>query len=207
MTPELVGGHPALDLINTVSWRLDEQRLRDNLADPEALISWCARTELIDERTATALTAAATTDQGEAQLALKATLALREQLTAVLETLLGHSDVETPAWQRSIVLPPDMHAALVDALAHSELAGPPVRWQLKVERASDLSRLLALSALDLLQSTQLHLIRRCAGPGCGWLFLDRTRSHTRRWCDTSDCGNRDRARRHYARQRAKSERT
>jgi predicted RNA-binding Zn ribbon-like protein len=51
-----------------------------------------------------------------------------------------------------------------------------------------------------LQSSQLHLIRTCQGPGCGWMFLDRTRSHTRRWCSSGDCGNRDRARRHYARQ-------
>jgi CGNR zinc finger len=62
---------------------------------------------------------------------------------------------------------------------------------------------LALQVLDLLQSPHLHLhlLRRCHGPGCGWLFLDRTRSHTRRWCSSSDCGNRARARRHYARHR------
>ncbi|MFD9792685.1 CGNR zinc finger domain-containing protein [Streptomyces sp. NPDC059070] len=29
--------------------------------------------------------------------------------------------------------------------------------------------------------------------------MDRTRGGTRRWCSSGDCGNRDRARRHYAR--------
>ncbi|MBZ2410557.1 CGNR zinc finger domain-containing protein [Streptomyces sp. L06] len=38
-------------------------------------------------------------------------------------------------------------------------------------------------------------VRRCAGPGCGWFFLDRTRNSARRWCGSGDCGNRDRARR------------
>ncbi|MEU2159926.1 CGNR zinc finger domain-containing protein [Streptomyces sp. NPDC019208] len=44
-------------------------------------------------------------------------------------------------------------------------------------------------------------VRLCQGPGCGRLFLDRSRSHSRRWCSSGDCGNRDRARRHYARTR------
>ncbi|MEU2109343.1 CGNR zinc finger domain-containing protein [Streptomyces sp. NPDC019507] len=44
-------------------------------------------------------------------------------------------------------------------------------------------------------------LRLCQGPGCGWLFLDRGRSHSRRRCSSGDCGERDRARRHYARTR------
>jgi predicted RNA-binding Zn ribbon-like protein len=44
-------------------------------------------------------------------------------------------------------------------------------------------------------------LRRCDDDGCGWLFLDTTRNHSRRWCSSGDCGNRDRARRHYARNR------
>ncbi|MER7663745.1 MULTISPECIES: CGNR zinc finger domain-containing protein [unclassified Streptomyces] len=34
---------------------------------------------------------------------------------------------------------------------------------------------------------------RCAGPGCGRFFLDRTRAGTRRWSSSGDCGNSDRA--------------
>jgi predicted RNA-binding Zn ribbon-like protein len=99
------------------------------------------------------------------------------------------------------VTPPGLRALLLDALAHSELTGPPMRWQLTQDQYPDIPRLLALQVLDLLQSPQLPLLRRCHGPGCGWLFLDRTRSHTRRWCSSSDCGNRERARRHYTRHR------
>ena len=97
--------------------------------------------------------------------------------------------------------PPGLLVLLVDALARSDLAGLPMRWQLTPHQPADIPRLLGLQALDLLQSPQLHQIRQCAGAGCGWLYLDRTRSHTRRWCSSSDCGNRDRARRHYARHR------
>ncbi|WP_311774685.1 CGNR zinc finger domain-containing protein [Streptomyces sp. AK010] len=54
---------------------------------------------------------------------------------------------------------------------------------------------------DLLTGDGLGRIRRCAGPGCGWFFLDRSRSGTRRWCSSDDCGNRDRARSHCSRTR------
>ena len=121
---------------------------------------------------------------------------LREHLHALLAALVDDGESLGAA-----VAPPGLHVLLLDALAHSDLIGPPMRWQITPHRPTNLPRLLALQALELLQSPHLHLIRRCEGAGCGWLFLDRTRSDSRRWCSSSDCGNRDRARRHYARHR------
>ncbi|WP_082946716.1 CGNR zinc finger domain-containing protein [Mycobacterium sp. ACS4054] len=34
---------------------------------------------------------------------------------------------------------------------------------------------------------------------CGWLFLDTSHRHNRRWCSAADCGNRARVRRFYER--------
>ncbi len=53
------------------------------------------------------------------------------------------------------------------------------------------------SALTLLQSNLTDRIRECNG--CGWLFFDSTRNQSRRWCTMAICGNRAKARRHYAR--------
>jgi hypothetical protein len=36
----------------------------------------------------------------------------------------------------------------------------------------------------------------CGNPLCRLVFLDESRSGTRRWCDDAGCGNRDRVRRH-----------
>jgi len=36
----------------------------------------------------------------------------------------------------------------------------------------------------------------CANPVCRLVFLDGSKSGTRRWCDDAGCGNRDRVRRH-----------
>ena len=57
------------------------------------------------------------------------------------------------------------------------------------------------SAGDLLTGPLRARVRRCADPQCGWMFLDTSRSRPRLWCSMADCGNRAKARRHYARKR------
>jgi predicted RNA-binding Zn ribbon-like protein len=38
--------------------------------------------------------------------------------------------------------------------------------------------------------------------GCGWVFLDRSRNGSRRWCAMADCGTQAKSRRLTARRRA-----
>jgi predicted RNA-binding Zn ribbon-like protein len=61
---------------------------------------------------------------------------------------------------------------------------------------------VARSAANLLVSSDLDRVKVCDGPGCGWMFLDGSRNRSRRWCDSRDCGNRERVRQHLARKRA-----
>ena len=199
----LVGGHVALDLVNTVSWRMDPDRYRNKLTDLPAVIAWCRRAEVIEEPTFTALAAMAAQDVPSGARVLEQVIALREQLAEVLAVLVDTSPTEAdlnggePA--ATAVVPPALHARLTEALTRSHLAGVPARWHLTARQLDDVPHLLGLHALDLLQSPRLPQLGRCQGAGCGWYFLDGTRSHTRRWCATGDCGNRERARRHYAR--------
>jgi predicted RNA-binding Zn ribbon-like protein len=193
-TLQFIGGHPTLDLVNTVSWRLHNDRRRENLPDFPALTGWCQRAGLLEGVASHRLLTAASEHPQAAQRALHGARALREHLHTLLAPLV---DEVQPS--EAVTAPPGLHRLVLDALAHSDLTGSPMHWQLTPQRPADIPRLLALQALDLLQTPQLHLIRQCHGVGCGWLFLDRTRNHTRQWCSSSDCGNRDRARRHYAR--------
>jgi predicted RNA-binding Zn ribbon-like protein len=60
------------------------------------------------------------------------------------------------------------------------------------------------SAAELLTSP--HLLDRlgqCADPQCGWLFLDTSKSRTRKWCDINDCGNRAKQRRFQKKKRGR----
>jgi len=55
------------------------------------------------------------------------------------------------------------------------------------------------SAADLITRAANRRIRRCANDKCQWVFVDRSKGGTRRWCDMNACGNRAKAHRHYAR--------
>jgi predicted RNA-binding Zn ribbon-like protein len=61
---------------------------------------------------------------------------------------------------------------------------------------------LARSTAEVLTSADFGLVRECAAPECGWLFVDTSRNRTRRWCDMALCGNRQKVRRFYARSRS-----
>ncbi len=61
------------------------------------------------------------------------------------------------------------------------------------------------SAADLLTSeTDRQLVRECGASDCRWLFMDTSKNRSRQWCSMRSCGNREKARRHYARSRRRS---
>lgn len=61
---------------------------------------------------------------------------------------------------------------------------------------------VVLAIRDLLTERDSHdRIKTCESDTCGWVFFDGSRNHSRRWCDMSQCGNREKVRRFYARQR------
>jgi predicted RNA-binding Zn ribbon-like protein len=70
----------------------------------------------------------------------------------------------------------------------------PLRWQ-----ADDPVTELTLATWRLLEDEDLSRLKQCQDDGCGWLFLDRSKNGSRRWCSSADCGNRARAKRHYRR--------
>jgi len=50
----------------------------------------------------------------------------------------------------------------------------------------------ALASAVLLSSARptWSRLKACPGPDCAWVFYDRTRNGSRRWCQMSECGNR-----------------
>lgn len=62
---------------------------------------------------------------------------------------------------------------------------------------------IAVSAVELALSEHLGRVRRCPGDDgrCGWLFVDLSKSGTRRWCSMRTCGSRLKSRRQVERLR------
>jgi predicted RNA-binding Zn ribbon-like protein len=60
---------------------------------------------------------------------------------------------------------------------------------------------IAGSLADFVASEPTSRLRVCANEGCREVFIDRSRTGRRRWCDMRTCGNQAKAARHRARLR------
>ncbi|MFH8371542.1 CGNR zinc finger domain-containing protein [Streptomyces sp. NPDC018031] len=190
----LIGGHPVLDFTNTVAWRTDPSRRVDRVGGIADWTRWADAAGVLDAERAEALRdRAARQDAAEILSQLRSLTALRTTVSAVLDALVDGAPPPAGPWQ-------DLRRDLVAARQEADLPPSlPIRWQARTDRFADLTHALALRTDELLSSPLVERVRRCQGPGCGWFFLDRSRNATRRWCSSGDCGNRERARRHYRR--------
>ena len=77
---------------------------------------------------------------------------------------------------------------------HARYSNRPDRHRLRMVRRASLDRPLweiARSAAELLAAPEATArVRECGSDTCEWLFIDKSRNHSRRWCDMNDCGRR-----------------
>jgi len=200
-TLPLRGGRLCLDFANTVDWHAGAQHGQEYLTTYAELVAWGRHAGILAEGEARTLLAAAESQPERAQAALDQVIALREVIYRIFSAL-AH-DRPTDAGDLAA-----LNAALADAFAHLRLCAATPRFSWAWEPGGpDLDRMLwpvVRSAAELLTSDELERVRECAGDSCGWLFLDTSKNHSRRWCDMAGCGNRAKARRHYARGRRSS---
>jgi len=194
--PDRVGGLLCLDFVNTVDPRFGPDR-RDFLTSYDAVLAWAADVHLDLPRPASWLRRTAKSNQSQARRALDSILAAREAMYGVLNASIEGRRVRPADLAR-------VNDVLKEATDHYVLLGAAnggVRdgWTL----ADDLEQVLwpvVIDAWDLLTVSKLDRVKKCPGDGtCGWLFLDTSRSGTRRWCDMRTCGNREKARSYYRR--------
>ena len=197
--PDLVGGRPALDFLNTVDPRHAPVR-QEYLTDYSALLGVVDRLSAVLPAPVQTLRELAEADPEAAVAAHRQALQLRESLYAVFAAALTRQP--PPAEALAVV-----NAQLCRATDHHQLRAAPeggVRDGWVGEQALD-SPLwpVVVDAWDLLTTDLIGRIRECPGEegACGWLFLDSSRSGTRRWCDMRTCGNRAKVRTHYTRNR------
>jgi predicted RNA-binding Zn ribbon-like protein len=182
--------------VNTVSG-MRGANARERLRDYGELVSFGRQAGAITERQASRMAAEARRRPEEAAAALAGAVALREALYRIF---LDRADGRRP---RSADLDA-LNAALSRALPHRRLAEDDGAFRLGWDEATDFDAVLwpiADAAASLLTSGEASRVRVCGlyeDQECSWLFVDRTKGRTRRWCSMKDCGNRAKARRHYA---------
>ncbi len=193
---QLIGGHPALDLVNTLDWRFREQGAEELLGSYDDLVRFAEQAELITPKHARLLRAAG---KSAGKRVLSRCAELRE---ATAEIFYASLDGREPAAASLRTL-----EELFKAVRNSQrLEWKDSRlewgWADGENEVEFPLRLLALSAAELMTSDAVHKVRACDSPDCRWLFLDTSKNHARRWCDMKICGNRMKARRFKARQKA-----
>ena len=179
----VLGGHLALDFANTVDDPLGPQRW-DHVADYPALLHWAVGRGLASP----ALRALAEARPAEAAAVVRRAAALRDALNDTFGAVVDGRPVDE-AWAR-------LRPFAVDALARMHLAEDlSPEWDgtaldAPVWPVADAAHRLLRSGDDLAR------LKRCAG--CPWLFLDRSRNGSRRWCAMGDCGTHEKIRRYVS---------
>jgi predicted RNA-binding Zn ribbon-like protein len=203
------GGRLCLDFCNTVGDH-GGATPSEHLRAYGDLVAWGRQLGVLDGAAAAGLLARAAAGGAAAGAALGQAHALREALFRVFVAALeGGSPARADlgalqralgeAWRHRRLAP---GAAPGGAGGQRGAPGYAWTWEGMGERLDGPLWPVVQSAAELLTSPDLARLRRCAAAPCGWLFLDRSRNRSRRWCAMEACGNQAKTRRHLERRRA-----
>lgn len=194
---QFVAGRLCLDFVNTLGDRGGDPN--EHLTEYSELVRWAHEAGAIDERTARTLVREGREHPHASRRVLLRARGVREAMYRIFQAALDHQ-------------PPS--AADVD-LFNRELGGAMANTRVEPGRdgAFDLawSDTVALdrplwpvlrSAAELLSMGEMSRVKACASDSCHWVFMDESRNRSRQWCQMEVCGNRAKARRHYARVRS-----
>ncbi len=177
-----VAGALSLDFANTLVPR-SGHRPFEVLVDARSVIEWGAHAELYSQAHVSTLASRLRRGGREASFYAEA-LGLREVVFRIFSAVatgrrLAPRDIRT------------LENAFKEALDHAQLADENDRyvWRTASSGAWIVVDAVARDAIELLTSTRLKRVKLCATvDDCGWLFLDTSRSNTRRWCSMDVCG-------------------
>lgn len=187
-------GHRVLDFTNTAEFHASDtpDEMLETYPD---LVSWAQGAGLLAKNEATAMLVEADQHAKFAARSLSKALDLRERIYRILSSAAQGGSPDEADLTR-------FNQHLSDALLHSKISSSGDRFSWSWDEAgSAMDRILwtlAREAANLITSGEIKRVGECADDrGCGYLFIDTSRNHSRRWCSMESCGNRAKAQRHY----------
>ena len=199
-TFDFYGDHLCLNFTNTLSDRLSEQP-NERLNTYTDLLSWSMQAHLITPEEASQLREIAQQIPQEAERVFARAIALRELIHRIF---LAIAEGRVPMEEDLRLL----SLNFAEVMAKGELVFTEQhyawRWPITAGRLDGLFGYIVPAAVELLTSKEVSLVRICAAADCGWLFLDTSKNHSRRWCNMKSCGNRAKVRKFYQAHATKS---
>ncbi len=197
---DLIAGNVCLDFVNTLDDRHSNDRHikpKELLASYDDLVRFAEDAGVLAPAQADRLLKRSSAAPERAQQALQRGRELREVIHDVFWPVIHQRPVPPGALAK-------LNAEVQAAAEHLRLNPANGGFAWRFDDLDDFDGPLwpiARSAADLLTSDQLAFVRACSSKDCEWFFLDTSKSHHRRWCDMSRCGNRAKARSFYRRQK------
>ena len=190
----LDGSRLCLNFVNTIHDR-HAPVLEDYISTPERFFEWSLRVGALDSRSR------ARKPRRIAPAASADVRRLRKRLHSLFSALIDGTSVPATAVRE---LDKWVHRAWRQMQVDPNAAGWLRRVRPMPQHYEPLEA-IALSALELLGTSDLLRLRRCQAPNaCGWLFYDDTKNASRRWCSMSHCGAFFKTRRYRIRNRLAS---
>jgi predicted RNA-binding Zn ribbon-like protein len=186
---QFFGGRVCLDFANTVDWRTSDEP-QELVPDYGAFIAWSRCRGTLPPRAFANLRSHAAADPAGADAVMADAFSLRAELWRIADALREQRAADLARVNRMLVgLPPQPRLARHGNIYMHESKGADLReplWPV----------LWSLTAV--LSSTDAIRVGCCQAKGCGWFYVDESPNRTRLWCSSEVCGNRERARRAYA---------
>ncbi|QEX16753.1 hypothetical protein FRZ44_20480 [Hypericibacter terrae] len=193
----LVGGIACLNFANTSSGRGTPRHL-EHLRSYDLVLAWAEHAGLLTAAQRRSLSDLAALQPAAAARLLRRALDLREAIYATAEALAHRTP---PPADALATLNQELARAMSQARIRPDASGFAWDWR-DAEPAFDRPLWpIARSAAELLTSPAHEHVKQCPGAHCGWVFLDLTKNHRRRWCEMEVCGSRAKVRRYRERRR------
>ncbi|MEX0976130.1 MAG: CGNR zinc finger domain-containing protein [Woeseia sp.] len=193
-----VGGHLAIDFVNTVEFWRGEQHGLDYLESFAALLRWHLLADVINVREARVLSSSKQQAQAEAY---SQAIQFRGTLHGIFDAVANRQSLPAGLLDRFNL---DANRIIRETVACRRLKAQgrdfSVYWDFNNAPPQALLGPLVWQSLELLQHGPLDRIKACpVAEGCGWLFLDLSKNRSRTWCSMKTCGNAAKVRRFRAR--------
>jgi predicted RNA-binding Zn ribbon-like protein len=181
-----------LDFTDTVDWRTSGHAT-DGLDSFAALLEWSIKNGILDQTQAGALGRKASKE--DLVRVLADAVRLREAIYRIFSAI-AHQERASPG---DVGI---LNECLARGLSRAKVreTEDAYDWGWSDDIAPDMMLFpIASSAAMLLTSRDLGRVRECANEeeGCGSLFLDCSKSQSRKWCSMKSCGNRVKFKTYY----------
>ena len=193
-THHLFGGTLCLDFTNTLYGH--DNPIHEYLMDYRDVVLWSRHVGTLDSNRAGNLLSEWEQVPARFEAVFRQAIQLRETLYRIFASL-AHN--ESP--QNDDIT--QLHQAWLENEAHSQLVQNESGFELGWKDRDAIDSMLwpiTRSAMELLTSEdEWKRVKQCGR--CDWLFIDRSRNRSRRWCSMNACGNRIKMARRYEREK------